>query len=147
MAQLVKNPPGFDPWVGKIPWRTERLPTPEFFPGEFHGLYSPWGHRESDMTERLSLSRSSGSHRVESQWEVRASCHSSWNLRSLVGRRWRWVMCMYISDPSRLMMCIMCQQQWAQASQFLVRQTTYLTVLGHPRCLVFFILFYQTVWA
>ena len=25
-------------------------------PGEFHGLYSPWGHKELDMTERLSLS-------------------------------------------------------------------------------------------
>ena len=29
-------------WVGKIPWRRERLPTPVFWPGEFHGLYSPW---------------------------------------------------------------------------------------------------------
>jgi len=29
--------PGFDPWVGKIPWRRERLPTPVFWPGEFHG--------------------------------------------------------------------------------------------------------------
>ena len=28
-----------------------------FWSGEFHGLYSPWGHKESDMTERLSLSR------------------------------------------------------------------------------------------
>ena len=61
MAQLVKNPPAmwrprFDPWVGKIPWRRERLPTPVFWPGEFHGLYSPWGHKESDRTERLSLS-------------------------------------------------------------------------------------------
>ena len=59
VAQLVKNPsangrPGFDPWVGKIPWRGERLPTPVFWPGEFHGLYSPWGLKESDMTERLS---------------------------------------------------------------------------------------------
>ena len=27
---------GFDPWVGKIPWRRERLPTPVFWPGEFH---------------------------------------------------------------------------------------------------------------
>ncbi|KAB0342852.1 hypothetical protein FD754_019778 [Muntiacus muntjak] len=26
-----------------------------FWPGELHGLYSPWGHKESDMTERLSL--------------------------------------------------------------------------------------------
>ena len=25
-------------------------------PGEFHGLYSPWGRKESDPTERLSLS-------------------------------------------------------------------------------------------
>ena len=35
-AQLVKNRlqcrrPGFDPWVGKIPWRKERLPTPVFW--------------------------------------------------------------------------------------------------------------------
>ena len=43
--------PGFDPWVGKIPWRRERLPTPVFWPGEFHGLCSPWGHKESDTTE------------------------------------------------------------------------------------------------
>ena len=37
--------PGFDPWVGKISWRKKRLPTPVFWPREFHGLYSPWGHR------------------------------------------------------------------------------------------------------
>ena len=48
--------PGFDPCVGKIPWRRERLPTPVFQPGEFHGLYSPWGCKELDITERLSLS-------------------------------------------------------------------------------------------
>ena len=50
VAQLVKNPPavletGSDGWVGRIPWRRERLPTPVFWPGEFHGMYSPWGHR------------------------------------------------------------------------------------------------------
>ena len=28
---------GFDPWVRKIPWRREWLPTPVFLPGEFHG--------------------------------------------------------------------------------------------------------------
>ena len=37
------------------PWRRERLPTPVFWPGEFHGLYSPWGRKELDTTERLSL--------------------------------------------------------------------------------------------
>ena len=49
--------PGFDAWVGKIPWRRERLYTPGFWPGEFHGLYSPWGHKVSDTTEQLSFSK------------------------------------------------------------------------------------------
>ena len=39
-----------------ILWRREQLPTPVFWPGEFQGLYSPWGRKESDMTERLSFS-------------------------------------------------------------------------------------------
>ena len=57
VAQLVKKPPAmWDPWIGKIPWRRERLPTPVFWPGEFHGLYRPWGHKESDTTKQLSLS-------------------------------------------------------------------------------------------
>ena len=45
--------PGFNPWVGKIPWRRERLPTPVFWLGEFHGLYSLWGLKKLDMTESL----------------------------------------------------------------------------------------------
>ena len=45
---------GFDPWVGKIPWRRAWQPTPVFLPGEPHGQrslvgYSPWGSKESDM--------------------------------------------------------------------------------------------------
>ena len=61
VAQLVKNlptwgRPGFDPWVGKILWRRERLPTPVFWPGEFHGLYSACGPEELDSTKWLSLS-------------------------------------------------------------------------------------------
>ena len=60
VAQLVKNlpvcrRPGFNPWVGKIPWRREWLPTPVFWPGELHGLYS---RKESDTTEWLSLTHS-----------------------------------------------------------------------------------------
>ena len=53
---MAKNPPanardisrcGFDPWVGKIPWRTWQ-PTPVFLPGESHGQrslvgYTLWG--------------------------------------------------------------------------------------------------------
>ena len=49
---LLRKKNQFDPWVGKIPWKRERLPTPVFWPGEFHGLYSPWGRKESDVTER-----------------------------------------------------------------------------------------------
>ena len=61
MAQLVKNLPEMrETWIqflgGKIPWRRERLPISVFWPGEFHGLYSPWGCKESDMMKQLSLS-------------------------------------------------------------------------------------------
>ena len=46
----------FDPWVRKIPWRRAWQPTPVFLPGECHGQrslegYSPWGHKQLDMTE------------------------------------------------------------------------------------------------
>ena len=49
---------GFDPSVGKIPWRREWQPIPVFLPGEFHGQSSfmdksPWGCKESDMSEEL----------------------------------------------------------------------------------------------
>ena len=42
-------------WIGRIPWRREGLPTPVFWPREFHGPYSPWSHKESDRTEWLWL--------------------------------------------------------------------------------------------
>ena len=71
MALMVKNLSAnarrckrwrFNPWVGKIPWRRARQPTPVFLPGESHGQrslagYSPWSHKESDTTERLSTPR------------------------------------------------------------------------------------------
>ena len=47
---------GFDPWIGKIPWRRKWQPSPVFLPEESHGQkslegYSPWGCKELDMTE------------------------------------------------------------------------------------------------
>ena len=56
VAKLVKNHlqcgrPIFSPWVGKISWRRERLPTPVIWPREFHGLYSPWGCKELETSE------------------------------------------------------------------------------------------------
>ena len=63
MALVVKNSAnagdikrhGFNPWVGKIPWRSKWQLIPVFFPGKSHGQrslegYRPWGHKESDMT-------------------------------------------------------------------------------------------------
>ena len=47
---------GSIPRLGKIPWRRERLPTPVTWPGVFHGLYRPWGRKESDTTERFHFS-------------------------------------------------------------------------------------------
>ena len=46
----------FDPWVGKIPWRTAWQPTPVLLPGESHGWrtlagYSLWSCKESNVTE------------------------------------------------------------------------------------------------
>ena len=47
---------GFDPSVGKIPWRRKQQPALVFLPGESNGQrslmdYSPWDHKESDRTE------------------------------------------------------------------------------------------------
>ena len=52
VALVVKNPlvdaedmrHGFNPWVGKIPWRRAWQPTPVFSPGESHGQRSPAGY-------------------------------------------------------------------------------------------------------
>ena len=48
---VVKNPPanagdrrGFDPWIGKTPWRRAWQPTPAFSPEEPHGHRSPMGY-------------------------------------------------------------------------------------------------------
>ena len=71
LALVIENLPanadhvegrGFDPWVGKIPWRRawHSTPTPVFLPEESHGQrslvgYSPWGRKELDTTEQLHL--------------------------------------------------------------------------------------------
>ena len=39
-------------WVRSLGWED---PIPVFWPGEFHGLYSPWGHKESDTTETFTF--------------------------------------------------------------------------------------------
>ena len=47
---------GSIPGLGRSPGEGKGYPTAVFWPGEFHGLYAPWGCKESDTTEQLSLS-------------------------------------------------------------------------------------------
>ena len=56
VAQLVKNLPAmWETWVQSLGWEDslgegKGCPLQYSWPGEFHGLYSPWGLRESDVT-------------------------------------------------------------------------------------------------
>ena len=63
-GSVVKNPPADAqntdsiPRSSKMPWRRKWQPTPVFLPAKSHGQkslvgYSPWGHKESNMTEQL----------------------------------------------------------------------------------------------
>ena len=61
VAQMVKNLPAMqDTWVRFLGWEDPlekgKATHSVFWPGEFHGLYSPWGRRELDTIEHLSLS-------------------------------------------------------------------------------------------
>ena len=63
VAQLLNNPPVMrQTWVWSLGWEDPlekgKATTPVFWPGEFHGLYSPWGRKELDTTEWLSTSSS-----------------------------------------------------------------------------------------
>ena len=69
---------GSDPWWGKIPWRKEWLPTRIFLPKKFYEQrilvsYSPWGHKESDTTDQLTL-----------HFSRRYMCHLAISVKSLM---------------------------------------------------------------
>ena len=60
MAQLVKNPPAmWETWVQSLGWEDPlekgKAIHSSLLAGDFHGPYSPWGRKESDTTEHLSL--------------------------------------------------------------------------------------------
>ena len=57
---MVKNPPAMqETWVPSLGWEDPlekgKATHSVFWPGEFHGLYGPWGRKEFYMTEPLSL--------------------------------------------------------------------------------------------
>ena len=63
---------GFDPWVGRIPWRRKWQPTPVFLPGKSHGQrslegYSPWVLKELETTKQLSTHKG----RQKTHWSVK----------------------------------------------------------------------------
>ena len=71
-GSVVKNLPGnaggrlgLAAWIGKIPWGRTWQPTPGFLPGKSHGQrslegYSPWGCKESTMTEVIARTLGGG---------------------------------------------------------------------------------------
>ena len=87
---------GSIPGLGRFPGERNGLPTPVFWPEEFHGQwslesYSPWGHQEPDTTEQPSLflspvcnthSNLSSSKKFFSNWEVLLICFALENIHS-----------------------------------------------------------------
>ena len=59
VAQLVKNPPAMrETWVRSLGWEDAlkgKVTQSRSWPGKFHGLYNPWGGKESCTNEQLSL--------------------------------------------------------------------------------------------
>ena len=64
------------PGLGRSAGEGKKLPTPVFWPGELHGLYSPWGHKELDTTERLPLSLSSLGFPDSSVGKKKSACNA-----------------------------------------------------------------------
>ena len=87
-AQMVKNLPAMQEtrvWSQgqEDPWRREQLPTLVFLSGESHGQrslagYSPWGHKESDMTEQLKLTNTMLYTQTQTVAEVRLPKWHCW---------------------------------------------------------------------
>ena len=83
VAQTVKNVP-LRQETQVLPWRRKWQPTPVFLPGKFHGCgnligHSPWGCKELDATEKLSLSETESQTQRTDRWLPRGR-----------GRRDRW---------------------------------------------------------
>ena len=81
-TQVQSRRPRFNPLVRKIPWGKEWQPTPVFLPGEFHGQrslgdYNPWGQRESDTTEQLTLSLETFACELQTSWFFTRK-HTDW---------------------------------------------------------------------
>ena len=82
--ELTKSLPTMrETWIRSLgwedPWRRKWQPTPVFLPGKSHRWrslvgYSPWGRKESDMTERLffffSMEKEMATHSSILAWRI-----------------------------------------------------------------------------
>ena len=73
----------FNPWVGKILWRTRWQPTAVLLPGKSHGWrsvvgYSLWGLKQSDTTERCR-------HSSQRERKPRSSLSTLYSVKSQIG--------------------------------------------------------------
>ena len=73
VAQLVKNLPAMrETWIQSLGWgdplEKRKATHSSILAWRIHGLYSPWGHKELGMTERLSLTSLLISNHFKSKW-------------------------------------------------------------------------------
>ena len=90
------------PWVRKIPWRRKWQCTPVFFPGKFRGQrslmgYSPWGCKESDLTEE----QSTGTCICSYKWIKPQMTNTSkryWQSLFPIAKRWKQSTCSPVDE-------------------------------------------------
>ena len=82
---------GFDPWVGKIPWRRRWQLTAEFLPGNSHGQghlagYSPWDHRVRREPARRVAAAAHDRRILQTMWKCfpDVNCSQSFFLGNLI---------------------------------------------------------------
>ena len=99
VAQTVKNLSAIqETWVGKIPWRKKQLPASVFWPGEFHEQrslagYSPWGHKESETIEHLTLSFLSRVSELLTHTQMKSNIICTWFFLYLLSQLYSQIFC------------------------------------------------------
>ena len=93
-------------WVRSLGWEDPqekgKAAQPVFWPGEFHGLYSPWGHKESVATKRLSLLLFRHLQIKQGNYKILNKTHdyeTNFRLKDVVSNSLRWTVA-YQAPPS-----------------------------------------------
>ena len=165
-GSVMKSPPasagdsGCSCWVGKIPWRRKWQPIPVFLPGESQGQRglsgsSPWGHKESDMTEHTLTHTTSDSFTLPiSAWELvflrkvffsqsfKGSLHMSWPCKTLAlasSKRaswfkvWCWASCWKPTRPNSVIIFLFGVARDRNSTHLSLLPVTFLTVCEQPQ--------------